>query len=210
MRIERINENKIRVVISREDTKHWNVNLKKFTENSPEAQELFWFVLKQAEQDVNFCVGRDRLMVETMDTGGDCFVMLISKINSGADIAEELLRRGKRVKQAEIRFNCRTKQPPSLYRIFKFEDFESLCCGAAEINEMFMGGSRLFKYEEAFYLELKPVDSFGFFEIENALTEFGKKCANPSVLCGILSEHGQTMISADAVTVLFGTFGHGR
>ncbi len=206
MKIERLNDNRIRVVITREDTRQWNVSLKKFSENSPEAQDLFRFVLRQAEQDVNFSVGHDRLIVETMDAGGECFVMIISKVG-GAELAEELIRRGKRIKQAEIKLHCRTKQPPSLYRIFKFADFDSLCAGAAEISELFIGGSRLYKYAESFFLELKPLDAFGFFEIENALTEFAEKCTNPQILRGILEEHGTEMIPADAVTVLFKSFG---
>lgn len=207
MKIERLSDNKIRVLITREDTRQWDVNLKKFSENSPEARELFRFVLRQAEQDVNFSVGRDRLLVETMDTGGECFVMIISKINGVAELADELLRRGKRVKQTEIKLNCRTKQSASLYRIFKFADFDSLCAGAAEISELFIGGSRLYKYEGAFFLELKPLDAFGFFELENTLTEFAEKCTNPQILRGLLEERGTAMIPADAVTVLFKNFG---
>ena len=196
VRIERISENKIKVVINREDTRLWNVSLKKFTDNSPEAQELFWFALKQAEQDVNFSVGRAQLLVETLDAGGEGFVMIISKLTGGSDLANELARSGKRIK---------AKQQP-LLRIFRFKDFDELCCGVSEICELYLGGSRLYKYGGSFYLELRPIDSFGFFEIENILSEFAKKCDNPLMLQGVLTEHGTVMIGADAISVITKNF----
>lgn len=205
VRIERISENKIKVVINREDTRLWNVSLKKFTDNSPEAQELFWFALKQAEQDVNFSVGRAQLLVETLDAGGEGFVMIISKLTGGSDLATELARSGKRIKQTEFRLSKKAKQQP-LLRIFRFKDFDELCCGVSEICELYLGGSRLYKYGGSFYLELRPIDSFGFFEIENILSEFAKKCDNPLMLQGVLTEHGTVMIGADAISVITKNF----
>ena len=78
MKIERINENKIKVIVNRDDVKVWNVDLKNFTDNTPEAQDLFWFAIRQAEQDVDFRVGKAQLLVETLPTGNDGFVMIIS------------------------------------------------------------------------------------------------------------------------------------
>jgi len=51
MKIERINDNKIRVEINSEDVRIWNVNIKKLTDNTPEAQNLFWHAIKKAERD---------------------------------------------------------------------------------------------------------------------------------------------------------------
>lgn len=62
-----------------------------------------------------------------------------------------------------------------------------------------MGGSRLFKYQGEFYLELMPLDTFGFFEIENILSEFAEKEKRSAAVQGVLNEHGQLMIAAEAV-----------
>ena len=42
MKIERIAPNKIKITLSVEDLKKWDVNFESLTYNSPEAQELFW------------------------------------------------------------------------------------------------------------------------------------------------------------------------
>ena len=89
--IEKINDNKIRVTVNKEDIKIWNVSIQNLTENTPEAQDLFHFALRQAEKDVNFKVGEERVLVEALPNNPDGFIMTISKIDSSADLSDVLL-----------------------------------------------------------------------------------------------------------------------
>lgn len=205
MRIERVNEDKIKIEIDASDIRAWNVDIKNFTDNTPEAQDMFWYALKQAERDVDFRVGKSQLMVETIPTENNGFAMLVSKIRSEEDIAEALIKTGKRIKQTEFRIQRRRKST-SLLRIFVFEDFENLCDGVREIYELYIGESRLLKYQGKFYLELKPRDSFGLFELENVLSEFASKVANPIVRQGVLNEHGLVMMESNAVSLIAENF----
>lgn len=205
MRIERVNENMIKILVDASDIRTWNVDIKNFTDNTPEAQELFRFALKRAEQDVDFCVGEAQLLVEARPASDNGFVMLISKLESEKDIAAALLRTGKRVKSAEFKIKRRSRSI-SLLRIFKFEDFESLCGGVHEVYETYIGESRLIKYQGEFYLELTPRDSFGLFELENIMSEFAEKVRNPVVVQGVLNEHGLVMMKEDAVSLIADNF----
>lgn len=205
MRIERVNENKIKIEIDAGDIRAWNVDIKNFTDNTPEAQDMFWHALKQAERDVDFRVGKSQLMVETVPSSDNGFTMLVSKIKDESEIAEALIKSGKRVKQAEFRIQ-RRKKSSTLLRIFRFADFESLCDGIHEIYELYMGESRLIKYQGSFYLELRPRDSFGLFELENQLSEFAERIANPLILQGVLNEHGLVMMKESAVSLIADNF----
>ena len=64
----------------------------------------------------------------------------------------------------------------------------------------------VFKYQGEFYLELVPIDSFGFFEIENILSEFSSKEKSAMAMQGVLNEHGQLLIEADAVRNIAANF----
>lgn len=205
MKIEKLNENKIKIIIDAADIRAWNVDLKNFTDNTPEAQDMFWHALKRAEQDVDFCVGKSQLMVETLPLADNGFVMMVSKLENERDVVEALERTGKRVKQTEIKIKRRSKAH-SLLRIFKFEDFESLCSGVREIHELYMGESRLIKYQGSFYLELTPRDAFGLFELENILSEFAAKVPKPITLQGVLNEHGLVMMKENAVSLITDNF----
>ena len=201
MKIERLSENKIKIVIDAADIRSWNVDLKNFTDNTPEAQDMFWHALKQAERDVNFLVGKAQLMVETVPLADNGFVMLVSKLENERDVIEALERTGKRLKQTEFKIRRRTRAH-SLLRIFRFEDFESLCDGVGEIFDVYVGESRLFKYQGNFFLELTPRDAFGLFEIENILSEFAQKVADPLIIQGVLGEHGVCLMKERALSVV--------
>lgn len=205
MRIERVNENKIKIEIDAGDIRAWNVDIKNFTDNTPEAQDMFWYALKQAERDVDFRVGKSQLMVETVPSADNGFTMLVSKIKDESEIAEALIKSGKRIKQTEFKIQRRRKNT-SLLRIFRFDDFESLCDGVHEIYELYIGESRLTKYQGSFYLELKPRDPFGLFELENQLSEFSEKMQTPLVLQGVLNEHGLVMMEESAVSLIADNF----
>jgi len=203
VRIEKISDNKIKIVIEAADIRVWNVDLKNFTDNTPEAQNMFWHVLKQAERDVHFCVGKAQLMVETVPSADNGFIMLISKLENEAEFTEALIKAGKRIRQVEFKVKRRSK--PFL-RIFRFEDFDALCDGVKEIHEFYVGESRLIKYHGAFYLEFNPSDDFGLFEIDNILSEFAQKIKNPVVTQGVLNEHGLIMIESSAVSRIADNF----
>lgn len=206
MYIERLDENKIKVTLCGDDIKMWNVDLKNFSENTAEAQDMFWYALKKAEQDVNFKVNQDsQLIVETTIEGDDGFVMYISRIENETELADALVKAGKRAKQSEFKSRHKGRMYP-LLRIFKFSDFEDLCCGIKEIHELYIGKSRLLKYMGNFYLELLPQDNFGNFEMDNILSEFGEKAKRPLMLQGVLNEHGKLMIAADAVNIIATNF----
>jgi len=205
LRIERVNENKIKIEIDAGDIRAWNVDIKNFTDNTPEAQDMFWYALKQAERDVDFRVGKSQLMVETVPSADNGFTMLVSKIKDESEIAEALIKSGKRIKQTEFKIQRRRKNT-SLLRIFRFDDFESLCDGVHEIYELYIGESRLTKYQGSFYLELKPRDPFGLFELENQLSEFSEKMQTPLVLQGVLNEHGLVMMEESAVSLIADNF----
>lgn len=205
MKIERLSESKIKIIIDAADIRAWNVDLKNFIDNTPEAQDMFYHALKQAERDVDFCIGNSQLMVETLPLTDNGFVMMVSKLENNTDVAQALQKAGKRLKQTEFKISRRSRAH-SLLRIFKFYDFESLCDGVREIFETYIGDSRLIKYQGGFYLELIPRDSVGLFELENILSEFSAKVTEPLTLQGVLNEHGLVMMKEKAVSLIAENF----
>lgn len=205
LKIERLSENKIKIIIDAADIRAWNVDLKNFIDNTPEAQDMFYYALKQAERDVDFCIGKSQLMVETLPLADNGFVMMVSKLEGDVAVAEALQKAGKRIKQTEFKVRRRSRAH-SLLRIFKFDDFESLCDGIREIFEIYIGESRLIKYQGEFYLELVPRDAFGLFELENILSEFSVKIPEPLIIQGVLNEHGLVMMDANAISLIAENF----
>ncbi len=201
MRIERIDGSKIKVVVDGNDVKVWNVDLKNFTDNTPEAQDMFWFALKQAQTNLNFNVGKAQLLVETVPDGDEGYVLYVSRMEDEKELAEALVRAGKKAHHAHIKARP-SGRPGTLLRIFRFGNFEDLCLGAKEISQMFSGKSRVVKYMGEYYLEILPDDSFYLFRIDNILSEFGSRVKSAEPLQGILAEHGVVMMAENALETI--------
>ena len=66
MRIEKITENKIRIILNIQDLQDKNIDLHSFMSNSIESQDLFYDMLDQAEREFGFKTKDYKLMIEAL------------------------------------------------------------------------------------------------------------------------------------------------
>ena len=205
MKIEKINENKIKVLIDIDEAKEWNVNIKNIASNTPEIQEMFWTALRLAEKDVEFSVDGAKLFVEAIPGQTEGFGMLITKIFSDNDLnlaVSNCSYKG-RVKKRKLtpgRNECIKRALGK--RIFRFCDFENVCQAASAVYRDFEGESTLYKLEDSYYMLLLPTDSSSIIGIEKVMLEFSDKQSKTLISHGRLNELGEIMIKENAVNIL--------
>lgn len=66
MRIEKITENKIRIILNIQDLQENNIDLHSFMSNSIETQDLFYDMLEKAEKEIGFKTKDYKLMIEAL------------------------------------------------------------------------------------------------------------------------------------------------
>ena len=66
MQIEKITENKIRIILNIRDLQEKNIDLHTFMSNSIESQDLFYEMLNKAEKEVGFETKNYKLMIEAL------------------------------------------------------------------------------------------------------------------------------------------------
>ena len=66
MRIEKLTENKIRIVLNLDDLKENNIDLHSFMSSSIETQDLFCNMLDKAEREIGFKTKDYKLMIEAI------------------------------------------------------------------------------------------------------------------------------------------------
>ncbi len=204
MRIEKINDNKIKVMINGEEAKAWNISFQSISENTPQVQEMFWKAIRLAEKNVDFSVNGAKLFVEAVkaETGEeDGFGMVITRVCSDAELkaaVDNCSYRGK-LKRTSLKREQEVKTSKHIYR---FRDFETVCTAVDEMEGVFKGQSVLYKCEGSYYLYLIPDEACVFAETEAILLEFGLGVKNTLYMHGRLNEYGEKMIAKDAVEVL--------
>ena len=66
LRIEKITDNKIRIILNMQDLKEKNIDLHSFMAGSIESQDLFYDMLDEAEKKVGFKTKDYKLMIEAL------------------------------------------------------------------------------------------------------------------------------------------------
>lgn len=81
MKIEKINENKIRIIFSSDELIENNINIHSFLSNSIETQKLFLAILDIAHEDFGFDITNSNLSCETISFSNKQFVIIVTKNN---------------------------------------------------------------------------------------------------------------------------------
>jgi len=200
MRIEKINSNRIKVFITKDDLNEWNIDFNSVTGNTPAAQSMFWSMIERAEKEVDFFVKGSQLIVEAVASQVDGFIMHITKV---AD--EEFSEKRSRVRGSDFRIRRKVKEGTGPHYIYQFKDFDDLISAVKQIAPRFSGKSALFKYD-GYYLHIKAEDACDFVAVDNTLIEYGRRIFYHAFSHGYLNERGTLMIEDNAVESLAGNF----
>lgn len=198
MKIERIAPNKIKVTLSIDDLKAWNLNFESLAYNSPEAQDMFWDLIRQAEIETGFFADGSQLVVEAAPTRNDGFVMIITRVDDTEDNPFHKHIRPKVKRDTKTKKKSRS----SAALVFVFDTFENLTYSCKTIANRFFGESKVFKYKDMFYLVCETGNEFVAEDISLIMSEFASSPSSSSIQLGILAEYGQLLIDKEAVETI--------
>lgn len=197
MRIEKLNENKIRVFLNLEDLKEKNIDLHTFMSNSIESQDLFMEMLNKAETDFGFKTRNYKLMIEALASSDGSFVFTITRLKPETSSKSVLPK----VKRQSVK-------PNKLISIYSFDNFDDFCeccnyINTSPLNKLLskLKNSSLIKYKDNYYLvmrnlklNLADLKSFTYM-----ISEFSSKSKNDELLERKLSEYGDLIFPKNAI-----------
>ncbi len=200
MRIELVAENKIKVLIDKEEAKEWNITVGKISQNTPEVQEMFLHAISLAKESVNFSVDGAKLFVETIPSYEDGIGMFITKVCTDKELETAVNNCGYKgkVHKGELR----PKRERVYKYIYSFDEFDDASKAAEELQYVYLGKSTLYKMGERYYLYLIPKEPVHIVEADLVLCEFAHREQKCQYLLGRLNEYGETMIKNNAIEIL--------
>ena len=80
MKIEKLNDDKIRITLNLDDLKENDIDFHTFMSNSIESQELFLHMLDKAEKEVGFVTDDYRIMIEALAMSNGNFVLTVTRL----------------------------------------------------------------------------------------------------------------------------------
>lgn len=195
MRIEKITENKIRIILNMQDLQEKNIDLHSFMSNSIESQDLFYDMLDKAEKEIGFQTKDYKLMIEALAAPEGNFILTVTRIIPEAESKKKLQVRRK---SSKIPTNL------SIYSFNTFDEYLEFCIyiSSSEQNTYnFLKKSALYLYKSKYYLCIyvtnKDVNSFKSFHY--SIIEFASHINNSDLFERKLKEYGKIIFKTNAI-----------
>jgi len=204
MKIERINENKIKITVSLNDLEERAIDISSLNYNSPAAQELFWDMVEQAEVEFGFKASDSQLCIEAIPDTAEGFIITITKIDEDGDFESIHKYIKGKYKNNDVRIKDKQVKSNTNKVIYSFREFDDLAELTKKIYNVYAGESTLYKFKSVYYLVLTKnnllISDIRIFD--SLLSEFGKKVINVAFYEGYLNEYAQKIIDLNAIETI--------
>ncbi|MHB8062924.1 MAG: adaptor protein MecA [Ruminiclostridium sp.] len=202
MRIEKVNENVLRVTITQNDLEERNIDLGSLNYNSPAAQELFWDMMERAEEEYGFASTDSQLIFEASPENEDGFVVTITKIDSDGEFESIQKYIKSKYKNSDLRQKKKKSKVCSALKIYCFDSIDDLCKLSKRIIVFYKGESTLFKCKNCYYLLLTGSSTSASQSLDILMCEYSTQIGNASFFEGYLNEYGEKIIQDNAIGTL--------
>jgi adapter protein MecA 1/2 len=134
MKIEKINENKIKITLSLNDLEERNIDLESLNINSPATQELFWDMMEQAEIELGFNASDSQLCIEAVPDSQDGFIITITKLDEDGDFESIHKYIKNRFRKSDLSVKKKSRKVCSTISVYSFKDFDDICALRKTVN----------------------------------------------------------------------------
>lgn len=191
MKIEKLTENKIRIIVQTDELSNCDIDPNNFMINNISSQKFFLYVLDKAEKEIGFYTKDCKLLIEAFFSLDDVFVFTITKYSI------KKKKQKKYTKKAPL-----IKNP--IYRFSSFEEFCELCEALYKSDISLTGISKrisLYLYNDTYYLILSSVNLAyrDFKKLFSMLNEFAHIMKSSAQMESRLLEYGKPIIKQNAL-----------
>jgi len=200
MKIEKLNENKIRIILNLDDLREKNIDFHSFMSNSLESQDLFLDMLDRAEEEIGFVTKDYKLIIEAIATSDGNFILTVTRIIPDTSQG--------RAGSKNIQIRRKLVMPSKLLSMYSFSSFDDFCefCTYIEsspLNKLAkkLKKSSLYLYNGKYYLLLNNVTLSlrDFKTFHCGVTEFAAYVIDCNVFASKLAEYGKVIIETNAI-----------
>ena len=202
MKIEKLTDNKIRVILDIDDLAHKNINIDSLIQNSDFSQKLFKKMLNQAKKEVGFETEDSQVLIEAYISYEGYIIITFTKIAN--DLAKNISHSSSpkpKAKRKNLNTSCKT----AIYQFDKFDDYTNFCTYLDNLNFQNIKGFAkkisLYEFEKKYFLVFNEIN-IGHKNISflyTSISEFGKLVSNSKNFESKLIEYGKTIFKNNAL-----------
>ena len=193
MKIEKLNEDKLKITLSIDDLEERNITLHSFMYNSPESQDVFWELLQEAEKECGFNVDDSMIYVEASTSGSGNFTLLVTKTNEKAPI--ERISKPKKVTKENFRLKRKSVPLKHELAIYSYNTFDDIYTFCNVYDVSVLHENSLYNMNEEKY---KKTDFIPY----NTILDYATLSKTPDLLEAKLNEYSKVIIPDNALQTI--------
>ena len=194
MKIEKITDNKIRIILNLEELSNNNINISDFINNDPKTQKFFLDILNRAEKDFGFYTKDCKLLIEAFSSLDEVYVFTITKFSP-------------KKKKTTLKLKRQKHKSFSSYAVYKFDSFDEFCnlCELVDNSNLPITNIckkiSLYSYNNTYYLVFSKLNlSYrNFKKLFSIISEFATAVSKPSHFEAKILEFGKPIIKQNAL-----------
>lgn len=214
MKIEKINENQIKLILTKSDLIERDIQLEELASPSEKTQALFRDIMEQALEECDFVSENTPLMVEAVPVGMDGIMIIVTKIEDkdakgGNFKLISQTKEQRRFKKKPLATYESSSDSESDVLIYSFHTLDDVIDVSIRLSEAYHGSSALYKQENQYYLVLQndqPLDQLETDALDWVLAEYGQKHISTPLSKYYLLEHGEPILENKAIKALAKSF----
>ncbi len=199
MRFEKLNENKIRIILSSQDLIKKHIDCHSFMASPIESQALFLDMLDEAEKKFGFVTKDYRIRIEAVCLADGDFVLTITR--SLPEVQKPPQKRNLHIKRKKTNFN----ENQAVYYFSSFDDFCSFSNFISSSHIKYSNIAKnvsLYEYNGVYYLTFSNIDLdfIDFKKFFSIITEFATYVSNGDLVKRKLVENGKIIMKNNAIS----------
>lgn len=204
MKFEKLNDNKIKIILTTQDLEEKEIDLHTFMSNSIESQDLFLDMLEEADNKVGFKLNDCKIRVEGLTMANGEFVLTVTKVSTESkSVHKKIYAKRKRIKY-DFKY--------AVYKFSTFEDF-GYFINLLKNRNLFYSylvaeNVELYKYKEEYYITFENINTsyIDIVKFNSAIIEFAQFVSNSSIFISKLLESATPIIPNNAIEKAFAIF----
>ena len=204
MKFEKLNNDKIRIILDLQDLKDNDIDYQSFMANSSDTQRLFMDMLDEAEERIGFTTKDYQIMVEALATIDGNFIITVTRSLPDTNLPPVSKKRNIKIKRKKHRMD-------SNILIYEFTKFDDFCDFVSHLNNLdlaninvFTKNFSLYTYKNHYYLLMDNIN-LDYVYLKTFLftiTEFAKSINNPRLFKTKLTEYGSIVIKNNILKLI--------
>lgn len=199
MKVELINENKVKITLSFEELKKRKISLTDIQQNS----NIVLALIEELDLEDDFIVDdSSNFIIETSSENNSTLILTITKIEEFPDLKKYSLLDNS-TKDKKIRNNITYKVSSNIYYFKSLDTILDMCTNSKH-EKLFFGKNSLYKYNDSYFVIFSPYSTknIKFLKTYVFLSEYCQKYYSLDMFSTSIKEKSKLIIENNALQTL--------